>query len=168
MNPDWPTTRMRIIQAFNGERPGATLEATLIELHDTNPKAITDSIDSVAASLKAGKINSGWAVLKKAAIAKAEHKTPALNRDRRIRNADQWLRNAGLMYDRWDEVHDELFGDHGRLKDVRTPNLEQRYHDAWNELRPTGVTVELDELTRARAWIAAHKRLTQSTAEATP
>lgn len=151
--PDWPTTRARIIDAFDGELPGANLEAAIVDLYETNPAAVINAIDSVATSLKTGKINSGWAVLKAAAAKKITQQTnPTVNREKLIRNADQWLRNAGLMYDRWHELEDELFGDHGRLKTIATDKLRRRYLDAWTTVRVDGVVVEQAELERAERW----------------
>ncbi len=154
MTQDWPHTRARIIDAFDGELPGAALEQAIVDLYEANPSAVINSIDQIATSLKNGKINSGWAVLKKAAAQKATQQTnPTVTREKLIRNADQWLRNAGCMFDRWHEVHDELFGnDRGRLRTHHSPKLEQRYHEAWVEVRAHGEQTEQDELARADNW----------------
>ncbi len=162
MTNDWPHVRARIIDAFDGELPGGPLEQACIDLYEANPTAIINAIESVAASLRNGKINSGWAVLKTAAAKKVtQQSNPTVSREKLIRNADQWLRNAGCMYDRWSEVRDELFGDRGRLRTIHTPKLEQRYHDAWVSIRPAGEQVEVEEIERDEHWKARRGALAQ-------
>lgn len=153
MTADWPTTRARIVDAFDGELPGAQLETALIDIYEDNPGAVINAIASIAESLQAGRINSGWAVLRKAAATKAVTNTnPTISREKLIRNAEQWLRNAGLMYDRWTEAHDELFGDRGRLRSIQTDQIISRYREAWESLQPDREQVEADELARAEQW----------------
>lgn len=160
MSLDWPTVRARIIDAFDGELPGATLETTIVDLYQAHPQAVIDAYPGIATQLAAGKLNSGWAVLKKAAVERATRQTnPTVTREKLIRNADQWLRNAGLMYDRWDEVHDELFGDQGRLRTIKTDKLVERYHDAWQTVRPDGLATELEHEQRLATWKTQHDQL---------
>lgn len=163
MTTDWPTTRARIIEAFNGERPGATLEQQLTDIFEANPNAVINSIDSVATSLSEGRVNSGWAVLRKAAADRAL--TPAgqtLSKEKLVRNADQWLRSTGAHFDVWHEVEDELFGDRGRLKSIDSPVLRTRYREAWESVRPVGAELERDEVERAKLWVEQHAALNAS------
>jgi hypothetical protein len=152
---DWPDIRAHIVTEFAGEQPGNELEATLIDLYATNPAAVLNAVPSIAQSLAAGKINSGWAVLRTAAAKKAvEPQGTTIGKAKLIRNADQWLKTVGLMFDRWSEVEDELFGERGRLRTIANDKLKARYQDAWNEVRPQGEAVEQAELERANAWKA--------------
>jgi hypothetical protein len=166
---DWPDVRAHIVSEFAGEQPGNELEQTLIDLYATNPSAVLNAVPSIAQSLAAGKINSGWAVLRTAAAKKAvEPQGTTIGRAKLIRNADQWLKTAGLMYDRWSEVEDELFGDRGRLRTIANDKLKDRYQAAWNEVRPQGETTETDELERAQAWKEARAKIVADPAPTNP
>lgn len=117
---DWPTVRARIIQAFDGEQPGATLEQQIVDLYENNPAAVIDSIDAIATSKKAGRVQSGWGVLRKAAAERATRKTnPTVSKEKAVRRAEQWIRNAGCYIQSEQELVDALFGTTGN-----TPPLE--------------------------------------------
>jgi hypothetical protein len=153
---DWPDIRAHITTEFAGEQPGPHLEEELIQIYEAKPQAILTQLPSIAQSLRDGKINSGWAVLRTAAAKAALAKTTsgAIGREKLLRNVDQWLKNAGLHYTSWHEVEDELFGDQGRLKTIDTPALRTRYLEQWQAIRPAGIQLDADELERAHKWKA--------------
>ncbi len=134
----WAEARSRISVAFDGETLGPKLHQELEDIYAANPSSILNAYEAIATDPQ---VRSKWAVLKHNAIAKALNtKNPTLQREKLIRNADQWLRNAGHAYPTWEEVKDELFGDRGTLRTIHTDKLEQRYHQAWQSLQPQEAT----------------------------
>lgn len=157
---DWQTLRNQFMRNIGGDPPGAHLEDELIQAYTDHPDAVEKSFEKIALAFKAGKIRSPWGALK-AEVAKAVDAarnpthSSAAKTSTAIQRAEQWIRNAGLMFDRWDEIHDELFGDRGMLHPQRhDQRTTDRIHTLWNELRPLGITTETAELERADHWKA--------------
>ena len=174
----WATIRADAIEAFDGETPGAEAESTIIEIFTNHPALVVAEIPRVAADKRDGRIRSGWAILKKRLTEAANPQANVVARDTRdrdkaIANADQWMRAAGMHYDRWDEVHDELFGDRGMLQPWKAnERVVDRMRKAWNTVRPTGEAIELEAETRAAKWVAdvknAREQASQPAAQETP
>lgn len=175
MTQDWQTTRNHFMRNVGGEPPGAHLEDELIQAYATHPDAVEKAMTKIALAHKAGKIRSPWGALK-AEVAKATD--PARNpthdrgssREKAIQRAEQWIRNAGLHYDRESEVIDELFGDRGQLRQHDTPELRERILELWHTVRPLGEAIELEHETRMRAWGAQRRPNTKfdETRDTTP
>jgi len=155
MTFDWHTEYARALAAFGGDTPSATLEQDLLEAFQQHPQAVTNAITKIGKAYEAGKIHSPWGALKTEIPKQIQRDTrvgDGRERQAAIANAEQWLRNAGLMYDRWTEVHDELF-DRGALAPwKRDRQLNDRLEALWLELRPIGEQTEAAELERADAW----------------
>jgi len=153
-----------------GDTPGATLEQHLIDTYAEHPAAVQVAIHKITQAFKAGKISSPWGAVK-AEVARqitVRHNMPA-NTDRHAkeRNAEQWIRTCGLHFDRYDELHDELFGDRGPLRHwADDTTLETRLRKLWDEVRPAGQQLEDADAERAERWIA-HRATTPAKAEAT-
>lgn len=158
MTFNWHTELARALALFGGDTPSATLEQDLLEAFKDHPQAVTNAITKIGKAYQAGKIHSPWGALKAEIpkqISADIHVGDGNERARAIANAEQWLRNAGLMFDRWTEVHDELFGDRGNLHPWRKDRaLTDRIETLWNDLRPTGIQTEHEELERAATWKA--------------
>jgi len=151
----WHDLLADAIQAF-GDSPGPTLEQDLLDAYAEHPSAVQVAISKITQAHQAGKINSPWGALK-AELAKqmsVRRNLPASS-DRAVheRNAEQWMRTAGLHYDRWSEVQDELFGARGKLAPwVNDQVLEARLRKLYDEVRPIGEQLEHEELERAEKW----------------
>lgn len=59
----WEAVCAKAIDRY-GETPGAELEAEIQAAYERDPKHVQGVIDRTAALVHAGKINSGWAVLR--------------------------------------------------------------------------------------------------------
>jgi len=155
MTFDWHTEYARALQAFGGDTPSATLEQDLLDAFTQHPQAVTNAITKIGKAYAAGKIHSPWGALKAEIPKQVDrdiHVGDGNERNRAIANAERWIHNAGLHYDRWPEIRDELY-ERGPLQHwPKDQALEQRMHDLWDMLRPAGIAVEAAELARADAW----------------
>lgn len=156
MTFDWHTEYARALNLYGGDTPSATLEQNLLDAFTEHPQAVTNAITKIGKAYASGKIHSPWGALK-AEIPKQISSHTRIGdgheRNHNTANAEQWLKNAGLHYDRWPEIQDELFGERGHLHPWRTDTkLVDRIHHLWTELRPAGEQTEHDELERAETW----------------
>lgn len=151
----WHELLEQAIRQF-GDTPGATLEQHLIDAYADHPAAVQVAISKISQAHQAGKINSPWGAVK-AELAKqlnVRRNLPSSS-ERAVheRNTEQWMRTAGLHYDRWTEIHDELFGDRGKLAPWANDQvLEARIRKHYDDHRPTGEQLERDEHDRAAKW----------------
>jgi hypothetical protein len=95
-----------------------------------------------------------------AGAAGPESSSSAMTRDKAEAIGRAWIRNAGLHYDRWGEVEDDLFDEHfGRLYLFRHDDeLRDTMRRVWGELVTIGVAIEREFESRAGRWIAAQAR----------
>lgn len=71
-------------------------------------------------------------------------------RGRLIHLAERWIENVGLLYDREDDVVDELFGDRGLLRHYAgDAQLQTRLTALWRQHRPRGEQTEREQVERA-------------------
>lgn len=168
----WSEARRRAIDLFNGELPKAETEATLIEAFEHAPTAVLRALEQVADDHRQGKVRSGWAVWAKRAQAAQSRSEITVevgqDRERRIQNAERWLHNAGIHFDRWQDVQDELFTvptgrERGHLHEWADDTLlRERMRKLWQDLRPRGEQAEREELERAEAWKANRQRVLEA------
>lgn len=158
----WSDVRADAVRYFNGELPRAELEQSVMDIFEQQPQVVIAALERVAARFSAGKIRSGWAIWKmelENASAPADVEVDLGDRDRAIRCAELWLHNAGLHFDREEEIEDELFGDWGVLRPWRDEEaLRERLLSQWRAReRPRGVQIETEsaEATAERKRIAA-------------
>lgn len=147
----WEDLVLDTAERFGGTFPQPTTADTIAAVYAKAPTAVTRQIDQVAESYAAGTINSPWGILKSRVqrIQTDQPKHQAANdQTKAIERAEQWLRNAGLMYDRESEILDELFGDRGSLRHHDTPTVRQRILELWRELAPVGAQLEQDATDR--------------------
>lgn len=158
----WTEQRERAAEAFGGRYPDAELEAEVMGVFSERPAFVVDAIDDVANAFKAGRIHSPWPFLRaKLNAPQAELVvTDESERLRKIAAAEQWLRSAGLHFDRQAEVEDELYGDTGRLRAwASDEQLRERLLGLWRELASLGAQVEAEALERAREHLATEARI---------
>lgn len=162
----WSSIRSDTIETFNGQTPRPEDESPIIDVFEINPQMVMRAIEETAAALNAGKITWAWSVLrarleKGAAAIREATVDVTTTRTKAIANAERWLENAGLHYDRADHVEADLFGDEfasGRLRDHDDPALRERLLDKWAELRPRGEQAEADHHAYMARVVADRKR----------
>ena len=147
---DWPTVRTEAIRAFGGDLPHPETEDFVVEVFRAQPVTVLRGIRDVAGDVAAGKVRSGWAVLRKrleaATQARSDVRVSANELQAEVAAAEGWIRNAGLHFDRERELLDELFGERGRLRDWKDDEaLRERLLTLWRDLRPSGEWVEREE-----------------------
>jgi hypothetical protein len=166
----WPTIRNHAIRAFKGEVVNQDTEQAIQQIFGLYPTVIVRLIDDIAEDVANGKARSGWATLRYRAAAAsrpaAEITVQGEDRETAIRQAERYIHNAGLHYDRWqDELEDELFGDRGRLHAWQADaGLRERLHRLWQEQRPKGQAIEHQQNEDAAnrvAYRAARAKLTR-------
>jgi hypothetical protein len=163
MTFDWQTEYARALNLYGGDTPSATLEQDLLDAFTQHPQAVTNAITKIGKAYAAGRIHSPWGALRTEIPKQVNAHTrvgDGNERSRAIANSEQWMRTAGIMFDRFSEVEDELYGDRGRLRPWANDRaLKQRLEQLWNEQRPIGETIEADELERAQTWKTARAKV---------
>lgn len=153
---DWHTEYARALHLFGGDTPSAHLEQELLDAFNQRPQAVANAITKIGKAYANGKIHSPWGALKAEIPKQLEHNqqpNAGAERERRIRNAEQWLRNAGLHYPTWNETHDELYHERGTLHAYRDDHkLEQHLAELWDELHPLSIIADQDHENRLAAW----------------
>jgi hypothetical protein len=158
---DWIQIRTLAITRF-GETPGRELEAEIIQAFERAPGHVAAILDTIAAEHNAGaSFRSPWAIARARARLQPEPRIIAdtTERDRRIAQAEAWIRNAGLYLDRRTELTRELFGPQGKLRDWFTLDLASRMTAYWRHNRPRGEQAEEAAEQRARDRKELRKRL---------
>ena len=167
---DWQTLRNHFMRAIGGDPPGAHLEDELIQAYTQHPEAVERSIEKITLAHKAGKIRSPWGALK-AEVAKAVDSARNPTHDKgsskakALARAEQWIRNAGLHFDRETELLDELYGDRGTLR--QHPDTQQRILELYRELRPVGELIEHEHEVFMQRWADQNGHTAKPPAEAT-
>jgi hypothetical protein len=189
----WHTTYTDAVQRFGGDTPGAQLEQQVLDAFTDQPQVVIRAIDKVAAKYAAGRVTSPWGAMKHE-IARTTSQpdivaTDSTDRDKRIMRAEQWIRAAGIHYDRDTEILLELFGNETSLlrpfakidliPDTSTSDgkwtlseaigdtaLVERILKTYHDARPTGIQLEEDALARAEKYKADQARLRQALEQA--
>lgn len=166
---DWRQLRAKAVRGFNNETPFEATEREIVEAFKANPQAVTNEVDRLVADIARGSdIRSAWAVLRRNVSATASAGPSVIvnddsEREKWVGLAQRWMRNVGLLFDRWSEVDDELFGDRGCLRHWKDdPALRTHMRSLWDELRPLGEEVEADELERAKRWLASQTKVKEA------
>lgn len=175
----WPTIRAQAIIQFNDEMPKLETENEILETFEQYPAIVVRTINDVAEALAQGKARSGWAVVK-ARLQDARRQAPQITvdgeeRERAVKQAERYIVHAGAHYDRWEtELHDELFGDRGSLRDWSTDtNLTSRLEQLWQQQRPRALAAEERQDADAakhrghRATLEAHREQLRQEGERT-
>lgn len=132
----WHTVRADATIAFSNELPQAQTEQAVLDHFQGHPDIVIALIQEVAEQKRAGKARSGWAILRTRLDAYAATEnvraTGHNDRDAAIRQAETFIRNAGVHYPTKDEIIDHLFGHFGKLGPW--PDLEPRMVALWETL----------------------------------
>lgn len=147
----WDELLYETAELFGGQLPRPDLATEIQAAHNRAPQALERAIDQIANEYAQGNIRSPWGILKARLASlhtpETERKATNINqREKAVARAEQWIRTAGLHYDRETELLDELYGDRGPLR--AHPDTKGRILELWNELRPLGVITEQDHEQR--------------------
>jgi hypothetical protein len=170
---DWAQIRTTAIRKL-GETPNAPTEHDITETFKDNPQLVSSVIDAVIAEKASGvSFRSAWAVIRyrsKTNPAEPIVATDHHERDLRTRQAEAWIRNAGLYIDLERELVSELFDEGGQLHPWRSDTLEAKLVAVWETHRPRGETAEADCERRALERVELRSRLAAASiaARATP
>jgi hypothetical protein len=172
MNEEWDETLNHAIESFGGQAPHQTLEAYLANQHAQHPAIVRAAINRIADSYANGTVRSPWGVLKteleKRAAVQPKVKA-STDQAKAHERAEQWIHSAGFHYDRVSELHDELYGDRGTVR--QHPATEPTLTTLWADLQPARIKTETDQQTRLDHWRAHSplgKRLPQQPTDLQP
>jgi hypothetical protein len=162
ITPDYHDLIDHLTEAF-GTAPSNALTTELADLHARHPAVTRAKAREAADAHAAGRIHSPWGFLQAEmrrhdTAREARPQAADRERDHEIGLAEAWIRNAGLFTPSTEELLDELFGTHGRLKAWADDHeLRARMTDTWqaNQARATA-TIEAAH-ARAETW-KAHRR----------
>ena len=171
---EWEAVRAKAVRGFAGELPRADTESAIIDVFEVMPEAVLAAIVDCTELKAEGKIRSGWAVLHKRledALEPGRNVTATLGQDRalRVRQAEAWIRTAGLhCLDEAEVVH-ELYearsnGHRNSSQALLAPwrddeQLRERIVALWRSERPNGERADLELVERAERWKDAQARL---------
>ena len=136
-----------------GTTPGQALEQQLARLYERHPHAYAAQTRDVIAAWQAGRINSPWPFLR-AAMERIDQHRPTTEhagpeRERDIRLAETWIRNAGL-YAPLAEVEAELYGHSVRLAPYTDDApLRTRIVELWHNQQPRAEQAQREQAERA-------------------
>jgi len=153
---DWATTYEQAVTRF-GETPGRQLEAELVEVFQHSPQTVIAAIEKIGDAYAGGRVRSPWGALRAELARQGERANVVVSdnvdRDKRIQQAEQYMRAAGLYLASEDELRDDLFGEGGRLKAWKDDDeLVSRMLELWRSLQPAAERVEAEALERAKNW----------------
>jgi hypothetical protein len=143
----WADALNRGIELF-GDAPSGGLESDLIQQFKTRPDLFLEKMEELGRKVRDGTVRSGWAVLRTS----LRGVDPAVVDDggirtKRERAARALIRNAGLYYEKPDQIIDELFEGDGLLAQWRSDvALQAEMVAYWQELRPLGIQAEAESL----------------------
>jgi hypothetical protein len=167
----WSEAREQAVRLFRGDLPRPETEQAVLSVFQREPRRVVEAIEHVGRQVERGGIHSGWAVLRAhlrqlstgaAEVAASDED----ERQHRIGLAEEWIRTAGLHFDRRSEVEDELFGERGRLRPYAGDQvLCLRLVGLWERERPSGERVEHEAAERLRRH-GETRRLAQAVARA--
>ena len=152
---NWAEVRARAVALFR-DVPHDETEQVVREVFKRSPRLVVDAVEHVGEQVQRGTVHNGWAVLR-VHLGRAESSTELVvtdesERERRIAQAEGWVRNAGRLFDCEAEVEDELFGERGRLRAWADDPVREHLLTLWREQRPTGEQIEREELARTENY----------------
>jgi hypothetical protein len=142
---EWPTLRQTAIEAFGGDYPRGEQEQAVIDAFTEHPRALALAIEKVGDGFKQGRIRVPWAVLKKEAERILTEPdtliaTDTSRREKAIECGRRWIVNAGLYFDREEEVREELFERRSLRVFADDTALVEEMLDLWRAKRGTIAT----------------------------
>ena len=110
----WTEERDKLAQACGGNYPAADLEEEILKHFKEAPQLVVQQMLHVAQAFKQGKIHSPWVILKIKLEERGRTMTEVVamdtsERERRVRQAEAYVRNVAHMFPNWEHMDDELF-----------------------------------------------------------
>ena len=170
----WKTVRDQTVKTFT-EIPRADTEQEIVERFQAQPELVMRLIDQLSEERHKGQIRSCWAVLRSRLHDHGPTSNPTVdtshNRDKLVRSAEAWIRNAGYHNDRESELLNDLGftitltvkgqtiehdNPTGKLYAYRDDEaLRDRMLQLWHTLRPADEKVEEEAEQRGKPWHAS-------------
>lgn len=149
----WADLYDQAVESFGGTTPGATLEQQLLDHFRRHPAAVQAAIQKLADRYAQGKIHSPWPIVLTELQREDQRTTITASidreRDQAIRLAELYITNAGLYIPTEQDLLDDTFGPHGRLRQWADDQpLRERILDHWRQ--------QADRAERAEAASRAH------------
>lgn len=154
----WAAVRQTTSERY-GTLPRAEDEAAIIDIFELMPTVVLQAIDEVHDAWKAGKVTYPWAALAgRLTKGRDALRDPTVNTGRgkahAFARAEQWIRAAGVHFDRETEIEDDLFGEIGRVRQhADDPRARTRLVALWQEERPRGQACEREAEERAARYL---------------
>ena len=168
----WHDTRDAAIEALDGRWPSPEDEEQIVQAFASDPRRVIAEINSVAESFSRGEVRSPWGLIRSRVVRRSTRVVvveASQAKAAAVARAEQWIRTAGLHFDRQEEVHSELF-DEGRQLHAYADDeeLADRLLALWRDVRPRGEQVEAEAVRRAAAWKASRAALNTPPLRAEP
>lgn len=150
----WSEVRSQSIERFRGQTPRAQDEEIILEVFERAPVIVLQAIDEIAVA----DVKWCWSALAARLMRGSGGRDVSVDvgpsREKLIASAEQFIRNAGLHFDREEELVDELFGDRGRLRMWAGDSvLVERMSALWRQHRPDGERVEAEAVERGETFV---------------
>lgn len=156
----WAQEREKATRLFGDATPYEKDDAAIADAFNRHPAAVLAEIARVAQAYADGKIHTPWrALTSRLPRIEQDHHTVDLTTDLRIRQAEAFIRNAGIYCPTETEIRNELFHDSSALLASLEDELADRMLALWHHEQPRAHHAEADRTARAERWKQAHDRL---------
>lgn len=158
-----------------GQTPRPEDEEAIRAVFARNPLLVISEVDRIAEALGSGRVKWAWSAFAKRldqAPVTEVVVSPADERAKAVATAERWLRSAGMHFDRWSEVEDELYSQTGFVSGMHRrvtlgpwhadDGLRDRMRLLWEQARPDGVQLEDEADERARAFVAKRQEIAEA------
>lgn len=151
----WAEVRAKYSATF-GNPPQPMDDNDIAAVFREHPLDVITELERIAKSFTAGKLHSPWrALASKLDRISGDHDHVDITRDIRIRQAEAWIRNAGVYCLDESEVVDELFNSQGLLAGLE-PEFRTRMLALWRTEKPRGERSVLEATERGDRWRKQH------------
>jgi hypothetical protein len=130
------------------DSPNAQLEQRILDVFERHPQLVVEAAEQVDQRFKRGVVRAPWVILAKHAeegAVVAERATVPIKGERdkakAVERAEQWIRAAGVLFDREAEIEAELFERMLRPY-ANDSELRERLLQLWHDERPRGELAE--------------------------
>lgn len=146
----WHSTREKFTRIY-GAPPDWQADNDIGTMFRQHPLAVIAELERIAQGYAAGKIHTPWKLMARSLDKIAGDRDHIdVNGDLRIRQAEAWIRNAGVHCLNETEIRDELFHATGALLPGLEDSLADRMITLWEHERPRGEAADSEFLARAQ------------------
>ncbi len=145
----WASTREKYTRIFEAP-PGFTDENDIAATFRNHPHDVITELDRIAQGFANGRLHSPWRVMaRKLDKIAGDHDHIDINSGLRIRQAEAWIRNAGVHCATEAEIRSELFHATSALLAGLEAELGNQMITLWKAERARGEYAEQEFLERA-------------------